>query len=91
EIECFIQRVKRNIDQDNNITSTNSTEVGATEVGNPLQVQHKGRQPKRYKSGGELPKKKLVTVSNSKKKNKKGERRCQKCKQTGHYAPRCPN
>ena len=23
--------------------------------------------------------------------SKKGERRCKKCNQTGHYAPRCPN
>ncbi|CAG8787186.1 19004_t:CDS:2, partial [Cetraspora pellucida] len=44
-----------------------------------LRVQHKGRQPKRYKSGSKLLKKMTG--------NKKGERHCQKCGQTGHYAP----
>ncbi|CAG8741570.1 5207_t:CDS:2, partial [Gigaspora margarita] len=54
-------------------------------VQDPLRVRYKGRQPKRYKSDSELPKKVMVVG------NKKGERHCQKCKKTGHYALRCPN
>ncbi|CAG8730591.1 12218_t:CDS:2 [Gigaspora margarita] len=65
-------------DQEENV---NSSYVG--DVEDPLWVRHKGRQPKRYKSSSELSKKTI--------RNNKGERHCQKCKQTSHYAPRCPN
>ncbi|CAG8743959.1 16523_t:CDS:1, partial [Gigaspora rosea] len=81
EIEHFIEKTKKDMsDQDKTVNLTN---IKVVSVGNLLRVQYKGRQPKRYKSGGELLKKSTG--------KKKGGRHCQKCEQTGHYAPRCPN
>ncbi|CAG8816129.1 6689_t:CDS:1, partial [Gigaspora rosea] len=75
EIEHFIEKTKKSIsDREENVNSS------YVDVEDPLRVRHKGRQSKRYKSSGELPKKAI--------RNKKGERHCQNCKQTGHYAPR---
>ncbi|CAG8804098.1 1499_t:CDS:2, partial [Gigaspora margarita] len=48
ELECFIEKTKNDIDKDDNDSA------GVQDL---LQVRHKGQQPKRYKSGGELPKK----------------------------------
>ena len=71
-------------------------------IGDLLRVQHKGRQPNRYKSGGEPPKKKtrhiIQDITNTINKDheeasqdgKKRKRHCKKCNQVGHYAPRCP-
>ncbi len=73
-----------------------------------LWVQHKGRQPNKYKSCGEPQKKKAkhaiqnvtnttnheeeeVIANQRNQSSKKGERRCKKCNQTGHYALRCSN
>ncbi|CAG8835912.1 33436_t:CDS:1, partial [Gigaspora margarita] len=77
EIERFIEKTKRDMsDQDESVNPTN---VEVVSIGDPLRVQHKGQQSKRYKSGGELLKKST--------RNKKEGRHCQKCGQTGHYAP----
>ena len=70
------------------------------DIGDPLRVRHKGRQPNRYKSCGE-PKTKvrrIQDITNTKnhevvtsQDGKKRERHCKRCNQVGHYAPRCPN
>ena len=96
QIEYFIKSVKAELSgqQENGISM---------QIGDPLRVRHKGRQPNRYKSCGEPQKKKVrriqdvtnitnheeeVVVSQE---GKKKERHCKKCNQVGHYAPRCPN
>ncbi|GET50778.1 hypothetical protein GLOIN_2v1487031 [Rhizophagus irregularis DAOM 181602=DAOM 197198] len=70
-------------------------------IGDPLRIQHKGRQPNHYKSGGEVTKKSqkrklqaIQDVTNTIEQGssvQKRSRLCQKCKQPGHYAPQCPN
>ncbi|CAG8821484.1 14913_t:CDS:2, partial [Gigaspora margarita] len=66
EIERFIENTKKNMhNQDENIN--------ITDVSDLLIVQHKGRQPKRYKSGSELPKKKAAKIKSSKVESKKRE------------------
>ncbi|CAG8794250.1 4316_t:CDS:2, partial [Cetraspora pellucida] len=63
KIECFIEKTKRDMfDQNKNVNLTNVEDVSVRDL---LRVQHKGRQPKRYKSGDKLLKK--ITG------NKKGE------------------
>ncbi|CAG8620226.1 26482_t:CDS:2 [Gigaspora margarita] len=80
----FIENTKKNMHNQNE-------NINPMDVGDPLMVRHKGRQPKRYKSRGELPKKKAAKIESSNVESKKREKYCQKCKGTGHYAPRCPN
>jgi hypothetical protein len=96
QVKCFIESTKAELsEQEENRVSMR--------IGDPLRVQHKGRQPNRYRSCGEPQKKKAKhairsvtnTVTNHEEgevtSSKKRERRCKKCNQTGHYAPRCPN
>jgi len=100
QLEYFIENVKVKLsDQENGVF------IHIVHIGDPLQVQHKGRQPNRYKSCGEPLKKKgryIRDISNIINKDnnenvganqecKKRERHCKKCNQVGHYAPRCPN
>ncbi|GET01574.1 protein FAR1-related sequence 5-like [Rhizophagus clarus] len=83
---------------------TDKENVISMHIGDPLKVQHKGRQPNRYKSCGEPQRKKskhIQDITNITNKNceevvesqvdKKRERHCKKCGQPGHYAPRYPN
>lgn len=50
-LERFIEKMKIELDEQ-------QESVENTIIGDPIRVKHKGRQPKRYKSGGEdLPKK----------------------------------
>ncbi|CAB4438645.1 unnamed protein product [Rhizophagus irregularis] len=97
QVKCFIENTKAELsEQQENLTSMH--------IGDLLQVQHKGRQPNRYKSCGELQRKKskyIRNITNITNKNcekvvenqvgKKRERHCKKCNQPGHYAPRCSN
>jgi hypothetical protein len=97
QLENFIERVKEEL-------SNNEENIDSV-IRDPIQVKHKGRQPNRYKSRGELPQKKKtktirdITNVNDRyfgpviqdSSNQKHARHCQKCKKTGHYAPRCPN
>ncbi|CAB4438642.1 unnamed protein product [Rhizophagus irregularis] len=97
QVKCFIENTKAELsEQQENLTSIH--------IGDPLQVQHKGRQPNRYKSCGEPQRKKskyIRDITNITNKNceevvenqvgKKRERHCKKCNQPGHYASRCPN
>ncbi|PKC11896.1 hypothetical protein RhiirA5_497345 [Rhizophagus irregularis] len=96
QLENFIEAAKEELS--NNQENINSI------VGDPIQVKHKGRQPNRYKSGGKLLQKKKKTIRDVMNvndqhigpviqdfSNQKRARHCQKCKKTGHYAPRCPN
>ncbi|CAG8648598.1 18518_t:CDS:2 [Gigaspora margarita] len=66
EIERFIENTKKNIH--NQDENINPTDIG--------------RQPKRYKSGGELPKKKVAKIESSNVESKKRKRHCQKYKGT---------
>ncbi|PKY56814.1 hypothetical protein RhiirA4_477374, partial [Rhizophagus irregularis] len=51
QVKCFIENTKAELsEQQENLTSIH--------IGDPLQVQHKGRQPNRYKSCGEPQRKK---------------------------------
>ncbi len=74
-------------------------------ISNLLRVQHKGRQPNRYKLGGEPLKKKarriIQDITNTINKDheeeviasqdsKKRERHCKKYNQVGHYVSHCP-
>lgn len=96
QLENFIEEAKEEL-------SNNQENIDSI-VGDPIQVKHKGRQPNRYKSGGELLQKKKKTIRDVTNvndqhigpviqdfSNQKRARHCQKCKKTGHYAPRCPN
>ena len=54
-MERFIESIKEELsDQQENIDNMH--------IGDPLQVQHKGRQPNRYKSDGEPLKKKARCI-----------------------------
>jgi hypothetical protein len=94
QVKCFIENTKAELSkQQENMISMH--------IGDPLRIQHKGRQPNRYRSCGELQKKKTKHVQNvtnitnyeekANQNSKKRERRCKKCNQVGHYVPRCPN
>jgi hypothetical protein len=98
QMEYFIENVKVDLsEQQENAISMH--------IGDPLRVRHKGRQPNRYKSCGEPQKKKVRRIQDitnhitnkdneeviTGQEDKKRERRCKKCNQVGHYAPRCPN
>ena len=97
QLESFIEKAREEL-------SSNQENIDSI-VRDPIQVKHKGRQPNRYKSRGELPQKKKIKairdVTNvndqhsrsaiQDSSNQKRARLCQKCKKTGHYAPRCPN
>jgi len=98
QLKSFIKKIKEELS--NNQENNNSI------IGDPIQVQHKDRQPKRYKSKGELSRKKRImnemtnTINHNSENsrsaihdfnNQKHARHCQKYKQPDHYAPRCPN
>ncbi|GES75259.1 hypothetical protein GLOIN_2v1476734 [Rhizophagus clarus] len=97
QVKCFIENTKAELsEQQENVISMH--------IDDSLKVQHKGRQPNRYKSCGEPQRKKskhIQDITNITNKNceevvesqvdKKRERHCKKCGQPGHYAPRCPN
>jgi len=104
KIDEFVNQVKFFIESTKAELSEQEENRVSMHIGDPLRVQHKGRQPNRYKSCGEPQKKKakhairdVTNTTNHEKeevvnqRSKKGERRCKKCNQTGHYAPRCPN
>ncbi|CAB4481524.1 unnamed protein product [Rhizophagus irregularis] len=97
-VKCFIENTKVELfEHQENIVSMH--------IGNPLRVQHKGRQSNRYRSCGEPQKKKarhmrnITNITNNENEErvvttqagKTRERYCKKCHQTGHYAPQCPN
>ncbi|GES84169.1 hypothetical protein GLOIN_2v1487031 [Rhizophagus clarus] len=97
QVKCFIENTKAELsEQQENMISMH--------IGDPLKVQHKGRQPNRYKSCGKSQRKKskhIQDITNTTNKNceevvesqvdKKRERHCKKCGQPDHYAPRCSN
>ncbi|GES82315.1 hypothetical protein GLOIN_2v1487031 [Rhizophagus clarus] len=74
QVKCFIENTKAKLfKQQENVIFMH--------IGDLLKVQHKGRQPNRYKS---------CEVVESQV-DEKREKHCKKCGQPGHYAPRCPN
>ncbi|CAB4375932.1 unnamed protein product [Rhizophagus irregularis] len=98
QVKCFIENTKVEL-------SEHQENIVSMHIGDPLRVQHKGRQPNRYRSCGEPQKKKarhmrnITNITNNENEErvvatqagKTRERHCKKCHQTGHYAPRCPN
>ncbi|POG74748.1 hypothetical protein GLOIN_2v1825201 [Rhizophagus irregularis DAOM 181602=DAOM 197198] len=98
QVKCFIENTKVEL-------SEHQENIVSMHIGDPLRVQHKGRQPNRYRSCGEPQKKKarhmrnITNIINNENEErvvatqagKTRERHCKKCHQTGHYAPQCPN
>ncbi|CAB4418906.1 unnamed protein product [Rhizophagus irregularis] len=98
QVKCFIENTKVEL-------SEHQENIVSMHIGDPLRVQHKGRQPNRYRSCGEPQKKKarhmrnITNITNNENEErvvatqagKTRERHCKKCHQTGHYAPQCPN
>ncbi|PKY26022.1 hypothetical protein RhiirB3_512538 [Rhizophagus irregularis] len=101
KVEEFVTQLKVFIEETKEDLSDQQDSVENMVIGDPLRTQHKGRQPNRYKSGGEVTKKSqkrklqaMQDVTNTIEQGssvQKRSRLCQKCKQPGHYAPRCPN
>ncbi|GET03828.1 hypothetical protein GLOIN_2v1487031 [Rhizophagus clarus] len=97
QVKCFIKNTKAELSkQQENVISMHISDL--------LKVQHKDRQPNKYKSCGEPQRKKskhIQDITNITNKNceeviesqvdKKRERHYKKCSQHGHYAPQCPN
>ncbi|CAB4415942.1 unnamed protein product [Rhizophagus irregularis] len=75
QVKCFIENTKVEL-------SEHQENIVSMHIGDPLRVQHKGRQPNRYR----LCERVVATQA-----GKTRERHCKKCHQTGHYTLRCPN
>ncbi|PKK62992.1 hypothetical protein RhiirC2_717298 [Rhizophagus irregularis] len=105
KVDEFVNQVKYFIENTKVELSEHQENIVSMHIGDPLRVQHKGRQPNRYRSCGEPQKKKarhmrnITNITNNENEErvvatqagKTRERHCKKCHQTGHYAPRCPN
>jgi len=102
KVNELVDQIKRFIEDTKAELSEQQENIDSMHIDDPLRVQHKGRQPNRYRSCGEPQKKKakhirdITNITNrdyeeTSQDSKKKERCCKKCHQPGHYAPRCPN
>ncbi|CAB5391446.1 unnamed protein product [Rhizophagus irregularis] len=78
-----------------NVQETQETQETETftDINNPTITKHKGRPPKRLKSGVETSGKRVLKDSTNVNitENETKGRKCGKCKQHGHYAKTCYN